>query len=91
MCATEGDIRLVNGSNKFEGRVEYCNGSAWGRLCNIGFSTQEIMVACRQIGFSGNFDRKLNNSNQVLSGKRGLIVQLFLNRIRLYLVWAVVF
>ena len=81
----------MDGRNRFEGRVEYCNGSVWGRLCNIGFSTQEIMVACRQIEFSGNFDRKLNNSNQVLYGERGLIVQLFLNRTTLCLVRVVVF
>ena len=58
MCDTEGDIRLVNGSNKFEGRVEYCNNSQWKSVCTAGFSMQEIIVACRQIGFFGNFNRK---------------------------------
>ena len=64
VCDTEGDIRLVNGSNKFEGRVEYCNDSEWKSVCNNGFFNEEIIVACRQIGFSGEFNRKFNNSNQ---------------------------
>ena len=58
-CDTEGDIRLVNGSNKFEGRVEYCNDSQWKSVCYYGFLEQEATVACRQLGFSGNLNRKL--------------------------------
>ena len=58
-CGVEGDIRLVNGSNKFEGRVEYCNDSEWKSICFYGFFEQEAAVACRQLGFSGNLNRKL--------------------------------
>ena len=54
----EGDVRLVNGNNKFEGRVEYCNDSEWKSICNSAFFEQEVMVACRQLRFSGNFIRK---------------------------------
>ena len=58
-CDTEGDIRLMNGSNKFEGRVEYCNDSQWKSVCYYGFYDEEASVACRQLGFSGNLNRKL--------------------------------
>ena len=63
VCDPEGDIRLVNGSNRFEGRVEYCNDSQWKSVCNAGFFNQEITVACRQIGFSGAFSHKFKKSN----------------------------
>lgn len=53
----QGDIRLVNGSNKYEGRVELCDSGEWKSVCLFGWSRQEAMVACRQLGFSGNLNR----------------------------------
>ena len=48
---TDGDIQLVGGSNKYEGRIEVCINQAWGTVC--GFSvllTGTAEVVCRQIG-----------------------------------------
>ena len=48
----DGDIRLVGGTNQYEGRVEVCWNEVWGTVCHDYWSTQDGIVACRQLGFS---------------------------------------
>ena len=57
-CSTEGDIRLANGRNKFEGRVEVCQGGQWKTVCERWWDNREADVVCRQLGFSGNLERR---------------------------------
>ena len=45
-------IRLVGGQNKFEGRVEVCQGGKWKTVCNNGWEDREARVVCRQLGFA---------------------------------------
>ena len=45
----DGEIRLRNGSNVLEGRVEVCYSNAWGTLCDNGFGQVEAEVVCRQL------------------------------------------
>ena len=53
-CIT-GDIRVVNGSNPLEGRLEICINNAWGTVCRDSFSSDDAQVACRQLGnITGN-------------------------------------
>ena len=48
---TDGDVRLVDGSNKYEGRVEVCVNQAWGTVCAYSqWSSNDARVVCNQIG-----------------------------------------
>ena len=53
---TDGEIRLSNGSNALEGRVEICYNRAWGTVCTSGFAQTEADVVCsqndRQFGYA---------------------------------------
>ena len=54
---TDGDVRLVGGSDEYEGRVEVCISQAWGTVCDVrstwggsDWGTIDGQVVCRQLG-----------------------------------------
>jgi len=57
-----GDIRLVDGGTRFDGRIEICWNNEWGTICDDAFlfdNTAEnydafASVVCRQLGFSSD-------------------------------------
>ena len=51
---SDGQVRLVNGSNILEGRVEVCLNNAWGTVCDNSFSEDDAKVICNQLGHRTN-------------------------------------
>ena len=52
---TTGDVRLMNGSTQYEGRVEVCMNKVWGSICNNGWDYIDASVICKQLGYQGMF------------------------------------
>lgn len=55
-----GDLRLLNGSQPWNGRLEICYNNVWGTICNQQFSGVDASVACRLLGFSRFRECKIN-------------------------------
>ena len=49
----EGDVRLMGGSDAKEGRVEVCRNNGWGTVCNDGWTEENTLVVCTQLGLQG--------------------------------------
>ena len=49
---SNGDVRLVAGSNPREGRVEVCYNERYGTICDNGFDSYDARVICGQLGYS---------------------------------------
>jgi len=58
---TEGDVRLVGGSNEFMGRVEVCLGGEWGTVCGdpTSWGSTDSLIVCRQLFGSGSGEFEL--------------------------------
>jgi len=45
-----GELRLVGGTTKHQGRVEICYNNQWGTVCDDSWSNIDARVVCRQLG-----------------------------------------
>lgn len=48
---THGDMKLVGGSDEYEGTLQICVNSIWGTVCDSGWSYRDASVACSQLGY----------------------------------------
>ena len=48
----DNEIRIMNGTTPWNGRLEICLGGVWGAVCEDKFEDIDAQVACRQLGFS---------------------------------------
>ena len=50
---THGAVRLVGGTNQYEGIVEVCITGIWSTICGSDWSSYDARIACRDAGYPG--------------------------------------
>ena len=51
VCSSDWDIRLVNGANQREGRVEVCLNGVWGSVCDDSWDDDDAGTVCTGLGY----------------------------------------
>ena len=55
-CREFGAVQLSDGGGRkpSEGRVEFCDGSHWGRVCYDDWDDSDAAVVCRELGYTAD-------------------------------------
>lgn len=51
LTCSDGEVQLVGGTGRHEGRVEVCFNETWGTICDDGWGVADAQVVCRQLGY----------------------------------------
>lgn len=67
-----GKLRLMNGTNRYEGRVEICQRFnhyqyVWWSLCSDEWDAREAAVVCKQLGYLENYAQNGKSWNVIKS------------------------
>ena len=54
-------MRLVNGTEDWNGRLEVCINGQWGSVCERYFDDVDAQVVCKELGFPANSKKKCTN------------------------------
>ena len=52
VACSDGDVRLVNGNNQQEGRVELCINNTYGTICDDFWDHIDAGIVCNRLGFN---------------------------------------
>ena len=47
-----GDVRLQDGTDPSNGRVEVCWNGMWATLCSHEFDENDASIVCKQLGYT---------------------------------------
>ncbi|KAF7284717.1 hypothetical protein GWI33_021726 [Rhynchophorus ferrugineus] len=53
-CDAPTEFRLVNGSSRFEGRLEVKHNGLWGSVCDDDFNEDAAKIVCQTLGYRGS-------------------------------------
>lgn len=53
-------MRLLEGANDMEGRVEVCSGEVWGSICHDFWGSRDAQVVCRQLGYQADGETRFS-------------------------------
>ena len=55
---SDGEVKLIHGSTKYEGTVLVCINNAWGSVCDDYWGQEEAQVVCNALGYSAQGTKK---------------------------------